>query len=107
MNALHKQYRCGSHAWRILGSGCKPSSMKTAFGLPFVNQLGCSIRRLSLWRVAAGALVQAPNRKIGGSGRPSRVVDLLERRDHARVDLATKLVEEIVHVRLESRQALG
>ena len=46
-------------------------------------------------------------RKIGGSGRPSRVVDLLERGDHAGVDLATEVVEEIVHIRLKRRQALG
>jgi hypothetical protein len=45
--------------------------------------------------------------KSRGSGRPSRVVDLLERGDHAGVDLAAEPVEEIVHVRLKRRQALG
>ena len=41
------------------------------------------------------------------SDRPSRVIDLLERSDHASVDLAPNLVEEIVHGLLERGQALG
>jgi len=53
--------------------------------LRYVNPLGVTGTLLS---VLAPVARQCPGEKFGGLGRPSRVVDLVERGDHAGVSIS-------------------